>query len=210
MNEKNENAGGINQKLGTLFEKADSLTKKQKILIVVLTLVVILGAYWYFFYSPQHKTLNKLNKEYQAQQKKLRDYKKKARALAEYEKKFQQARDRLAFALRALPNKKEVPSLLTGISTAGNEAGLDFLLFQPGNPVQKDFYSEIPVQIEVTAGFHQLARFFDKISRLNRIVNIENLQLTTSKEGTDLTASCKAVTYMFTKEENKNNKKKGK
>ena len=210
MDEKNEKAGGINRRLGALFEKADTLTKKQKILIVVLTLVVILGAYWYFFYSPQHKTLKKLQNEYQSQQKKLKDYKKKARALAEYEKKFQEARDRLAFALRALPDKKEVPSLLTGISSAGNEAGLDFLLFQPGKPVQKDFYSEIPVQMEVRAGFHQLAHFFDKISRLNRIVNIEDLQLTTSKEGTDLTASCKAVTYMFTKEENKNNKKKGK
>lgn len=210
MKEKNEKTGGLRQRLGALFEKADSLTKKQKILIVVLTLVVILGAYWYFFYSPQHKTLNKLKKEYQAQQKKLKDYKKKARELAEYEKKFQEARDRLEFALRALPDKKEVPSLLTGISTAGNEAGLDFLLFQPGKPVQKDFYSEIPVQMRVKAGFHQLATFFDKISRLNRIVNIEDLQLTTSNQGADLTASCKAVTYMFTRKENDNNKKKGK
>ena len=210
MNKKTEKTNGISQKFGELFEKADRLTKKQRILIVILTLVVILGVYWYFFYNPQHKTLNKLKKEYQTQQKKLRNYKKKARALAEYEKKFQEARDRLAFALRALPDKKEVPSLLTGISTAGNEAGLDFLLFQPGQPVQKDFYSEIPVQMEVKAGFHQLAQFFDKISRLNRIVNIEDLQLTTSKEDPDLTASCKAVTYMFTKEENKNNKKKGK
>ena len=210
MNEKNKNSGQINQRFAALFEKADTLTKKQKILIVVLTFVLILGAYWYFFYSPQHDTLQNLTKEYQSRQKKLKDYKKKAQALAEYEKKFQEAKGRLNFALRALPDKKEVPSLLTGISNAGSEAGLDFVLFQPGTPVQKDFYSKIPVQMEVKAGFHQLASFFDKVSRLNRIVNIENLTLNTSKEGGDLTASCKAVTYMFTKEENKNNQKKGK
>ena len=209
MKDKNAKAGVINQRLGVLFEKADSLTKKQKILIIVLTLVMIPGAYWYFFYSPQHKTLKRLEKEYQTQQNKLKSYKKKARALAEYEKKFQEARERLAFALRALPDKKEVPSLLTGISTAGNEAGLEFLLFQPGKPVQKEFYSEIPVQMEVKAGFHQIASFFDKISRLNRIVNIEDIQLAKSKQGADLTASCKAVTYMFTREENENNKKEG-
>ncbi|MFO7754100.1 MAG: type 4a pilus biogenesis protein PilO [Desulfobacteraceae bacterium] len=210
MNEKNRNPDKVNKSFEALFEKANNLTQKQKILTVVITIALILGAYWYFFYSPQHKKLETLQKDYQSQQKKLKDYKNKAKALAEYEAKFKEARERLNFALRALPDKKEVPSLLTGISKAGNEAGLDFLLFQPGSPVQKDFYSEIPVQIEVKAGFHQLAGFFDKVSRLNRIVNIEDLHLTTSKEGGDLAASCKAVTYMFTKEENNKNQKKGK
>jgi type IV pilus assembly protein PilO len=62
--------------------------------------------------------------------------------------------------MRALPEKEEIPSLLAGVSQAGKDAGLDFLLFKPRPESVKGFYAEIPVDINVAGSYHQVAVFF--------------------------------------------------
>jgi type IV pilus assembly protein PilO len=115
--------------------------------------------------------------------------------------------------MKALPEKKEIPTLLASVSRSGQDAGLEFLLFQPKNENNKDFYAEIPVAIEVTGSYHNVALFFDKVARLSRIVNIDNINLTAQKakeagKGLSLKTSCTAITYRFIESEGK--KKKGK
>jgi type IV pilus assembly protein PilO len=102
--------------------------------------------------------------------------------------------------MRALPEKEEIPSLLTNISKSGHEIGLEFLLFEPKAENKKDFYSEIPVVMNLRGDYHNLAIFFDKVARLSRIVNINNITINRSKDGKDakdLSTSCTAVTYKF-------------
>jgi type IV pilus assembly protein PilO len=102
--------------------------------------------------------------------------------------------------MRALPEKEEIPSLLAGISQAGKDAGLDFLLFQPKPESPKDFYAEIPVDISVSGSYHQVAVFLDKVANLPRIVNIRDIKMALqSKQGesNELTTVCQAVTYKF-------------
>jgi type IV pilus assembly protein PilO len=103
--------------------------------------------------------------------------------------------------MRALPEKEEIPSLLAGISEAGKDAGLEFLLFQPKGESPKEFYAEIPVDINVSGSYHQVAVFFDKVANLPRIVNIRNIKMSPKNQkgsGTnDLTTVCQAVTYKF-------------
>ena len=67
-------------------------------------------------------------------------------------------------AMKALPEKEEIPSLLTSISRSGQDVGLEFLLFEPKNEVRKEFYAEIPVAMHVIGGYHDLAIFFDKVA----------------------------------------------
>ncbi|MBI5896906.1 MAG: type 4a pilus biogenesis protein PilO, partial [Desulfobacterales bacterium] len=101
---------------------------------------------------------------------------------------------------RAFPGKEEIPSLLAGISQAGKEAGLEFMLFQPKPEVPKDFYAEIPVDINVSGNYHQVAIFFDKVANLPRIVNVRDVKmapLSQKDETSSLTTSCQAVTYKF-------------
>jgi len=85
--------------------------------------------------------------------------------------------------MKALPDKKEIPSLLTSISEAGKEAGLEFLLFQPISEINKDFYAEIPVSIKVAGNYHNVGLFFDNVSRLFRIVNIKDIVMTLQPTG---------------------------
>ncbi len=194
--------------MAPVFKWAGALTKLQRILIFVVTFAVIGGGYWFLFYQPKHEALEKAKKEYAEKQQKLKRYKVTAAQLPKFEKKLEAVRETLNLAITALPDKKELPSLITGISRAGSDSGLEFLLFQPKPEVKKEFYAEIPVQMDVTGGFHQIANFFDKVSRLYRIVNVENVKIKRNKNSSDLRTSCVAVTYMFVKEAKQNNKKK--
>ena len=113
-------------------------------------------------------------------------------------------------ALKALPDKREIPSLLTSVSRVGIESGLEFLLFQPQPEVMKEFYAEIPVSIRISGGYHNVALFFDRVARLPRIVNIKNIKMNKSKGSLKLTTTCTAVTYRFVETPKKKPVKKGK
>ena len=101
--------------------------------------------------------------------------------------------------------------MLESISRAGKEAGLEFTLFKPEQESIKDFYSEIPITINLNGHFHNIAVFFDKLSRLSRIVNIKDfkLDLKEKDEKSLLFVACTAVTYKFL-ETGSHGKKKGK
>jgi type IV pilus assembly protein PilO len=90
---------------------------------------------------------------------------------------------------------------------------LEFLLFRPAGEVNKGFYAEIPVNIEVQGGYHNLGMFFDKVARLSRIVNVSDIKI--KKKGSKggggtLKATCVATTYRFVEEAKKGSKRKGK
>jgi type IV pilus assembly protein PilO len=103
-------------------------------------------------------------------------------------------------ALQLLPDKEEIPDLLSSISNIGANSGLEFLLFEPQNEIPRNFYAEIPLRIEVTGPFHNVASFFDQLSRLSRIVNVGNVQMTRREAKSteaDLLTNCTATTYKF-------------
>ena len=110
---------------------------------------------------------------------------------------MQDAEEQFKIVMRALPEKEEIPTLLTGISKAGKDSGLNFVLFQPKPEVEKEFYAEIPVAIEVSGDYHGVATFFESVAELNRIVNVRDIKMTPEKESAALSTTCTAVTYKF-------------
>jgi type IV pilus assembly protein PilO len=101
--------------------------------------------------------------------------------------------------MKKLPEKEEIPSLLTSISDSGQQVGLDFLLFEPKPEKPKEFYAEIPVAMSIKGDYHNLTTFFDQVARLSRIVNIRDIQIgrSNTKETKELSTKCTAVTYKF-------------
>lgn len=199
----------LKEKSSIVFEKIGVLTKVQRLLICLITFAVIGGVYYYFVFMPKHDVLKIAEKNYNTQMDMLSTYKKRAAEILTYEKKMAQTQEAFNQAMRALPDKREIPSLLTGISKAGSDAGLDFLLFQPENEINKEFYKEIPVSIKVEGRYHQITDFFFQITRLNRIVNINDVDVKGKQGGQILEMSCKAVTYMFVEKQEPAKKKKG-
>ena len=84
----------------------------------------------------------------------------------------------LKAAVAQLPNEKEIPDLIDSISRAGEKSGLKILLFRPGKEVARGFYAEVPVNMSVEGKYESLYEFSAKVGNLPRIVNIENMSIT--------------------------------
>jgi type IV pilus assembly protein PilO len=196
--------------LDKIVEELNQLTVIQRVMIFCGVFILLGGAFYYFAYSPKLEQINRLESRCNQLKQQLATAKKKAQSLGKYREEMKEAQVQFNAAMEALPDKTEIPSLLAAVSQAGKDAGLDFLLFEPRAERNKEFYAEIPVQIEVTGSYHQTATFFDKVSRLSRIVNIDHIHIHPGKNARQLKTSCVAVTYRFVEVLPKNQKGKKK
>ena len=185
------------EKSNPVINKLEQLSKVQRIAIWAGVLILLIGAFVYFSYLPKLKKIDQLKANLTKIEKELEIAKRNARQLNEFRKKMQDAEEQFKIVMRALPENEEIPTLLTGISKAGTDSGLNFILFQPKPDEKKDFYAEIPVAMTVTGDYHGVATFFESVAGLNRIVNIRNINIKPDKESTNLTTTCTAVTYKF-------------
>lgn len=172
----------------------------QKIAILA-TLIVLLGAlYFSFLYQPRSDAIEKLVDGVEIARNEKAIKQQKASNLPKLQKDLQEWTVRLKEAVAQLPDSKEIPELLANISTKAREAGLEILLFRPRADNFRDFYAEIPVDIVVRGGFYNAVTFFEEIGKLNRLVNIDNIDLKNPKVTGDqvsLDISTLATTYRF-------------
>lgn len=188
-------------KISTWFfetiEKIGKLSKLYRALLCLCIFALLIGPFAYFSFLPKINNLDALKKESETLETRLVKAQAKAKQLKYYQDKLKEAEMEFKVVMKKLPEKTEIPSLLSSVSQSGRDAGLEFLLFQPKPERNKDFYAEIPVSITVTGNYHNVALFFDKVARLSRIVNIEDINMTAAKGGNTLETSCTAVTYRF-------------
>ena len=209
---------GLAKSIEPFWKKVESLSKTQRILISSVFFILIVGTFVYFFYWPKFEKIASLKTELTKLEKKLATAKRNAADLKKFQAKMKEAEAQFNRAMKKLPEKEEIPSLLTAISDSGQAVGLDFLLFEPKAEKKKEFYAEIPVAMSLQGDYDNLAIFFDQVARLNRIVNIENIKMSRGKKGKNssassskaLTATCTAVTYKFIDEPPKKVSKKKK
>ena len=210
---------GLAKSIEPFLEKVENLSKAQRILISAVFSIVILAVFIYFFYWPKFEKIASLKTQLTTIEAKLATAKRNAAGLKKFQAKMKEAEAQFNMAMKKLPEKEEIPSLLTAISDSGQAVGLEFLLFEPKAEKKKEFYAEIPVAMSLRGDYHNLAIFFDQVARLNRIVNVENIQMsrgkgkkasTSANANRVLTATCTAVTYKFIDEPPKKVSKKKK
>ena len=190
------------------FEKISKLSQLQRVLISSGIFLVFIGLFVGLSYYPKFQEIGKIKDQLKKLEKELKAAKKDARDLKKYQKRMKEAEGRFKLVMKSLPEKEEIPSLISSITASGQLAGLEFSLFQPKKEKKKGFYAEIPVSIKVTGQFHNIALFFDKVARLPRVVNIRNISMTPKKGGQKITTGCTAVTYKFIDKPKKKKKKK--
>jgi len=179
------------------IDKIGKLSKLYRILICFGIFLMLIVPCVYFSYQPKVKKIGKLKTEQETLETRLIMARAKAKKHEYFQDKLKKAQAEFKIAVKKLPEKKEIPSLLSNVSQSGHDSGLEFLLFEPKAERTKEFYDEIPVSIIVTGNYHKTALFFDKVARLHRIVNIDDIKMTTIKGGGELKTSCTAVTYKF-------------
>jgi type IV pilus assembly protein PilO len=129
------------------------------------------------------------------------DKKKQAVDLDAYRKQLDDIEKSFGTLLKQLPSKSEMEALLTDINQAGLGRGLQFELFKPAaSETVSEFYAELPITLRVTGNYHDMGAFASDISKLSRIVLLNDVNLTQSPAGT-LSMDAVAKTYRYLDED---------
>ena len=99
---------------------------------------------------------------------------------------------------KALPENTEAPAFLSALQQVANVSGVDLIGWQPEDEQTQSFYAKFPMKLEMSGKFHQLAKFAYEAGRVERIINVENLEMSDPKvEGDEvkLKAKCVATTF---------------
>ncbi|MEJ5347200.1 MAG: type 4a pilus biogenesis protein PilO [Desulfosoma sp.] len=179
--------------------KVDELPVVQRILVLVITVLVLAAAFYYFKYDPQQKQIQQLRSSIQSQETRIATLKKYAAEAEKLTQEVQKAEEELAAMLKLLPDQREIPALLETVSQIGAQEGLENLLFQPLPEVPHEFHATIPVRLDLVGRYHQLGLFLDRISRLGRIIQVDNLALK-RRSDSSVQVSCNFATYRFLEE----------
>lgn len=173
--------------------------KTQQIIVFFVLLILILILFYKFPYTANQNRIKNLEAKRDSLRIKVQEAEAAKARLPELEARITRLEAEWERAKEMLPQEKEIPSLIQQISNSGTKAGVSFLLFKPSGPVAKPNYSEIPVQIKVACGYHQLGKFLSNVGNLARIVNIPGVKLSASKERKSVGAELSAITYTLAK-----------
>lgn len=201
---------------------ADSLLKlptSKKIILLAAILAAIVGLYLYFFFLPGRDELNLARVEMSRLTKELNESKAIVRELQTFKDQIAKLNEELKTALTQLPNEKEIPEILKNISSLGKESNLEFTLFRPKPEEPQQFYAKVPIELVVLGSYHNIGIFFDKVSKLPRIINVVDFNMTRAKDVKGkigetenlIKTSCLINTYRFIEkksEEKKSEEKK--
>ena len=168
--------------------------------LVVLLLLIVFFGYWFDWQNQMEELDTHRAKETQLRQTFV-DKKRQAINLEAYRKQLDDIEKSFGALLKQLPSKSEMDALLTDINQAGLGRGLQFELFKPAAAeTMSEFYAELPIQLRITGGYHDFGAFATDISRLSRIVTLNDIGLTVGKDG-NLTMDAVAKTYRYLDEE---------
>lgn len=148
-----------------------------KVAIVLLICSVVAGIGVYYDTVDQLTELENLEQQEQELRLAFETKQKKAINLQDYRDQLAQIEVSLREMLRQMPTKEEVASLLIDISQTGLASGLEFRLFKPADAVSKEFYSELPINIEVIGKYEELGLFVSGVAALPRIVTVHDVKI---------------------------------
>ena len=170
------------------------------VIIFIMGGVIFLG-YWFHTKdqlvqleeAEQHESDLKVIFEKKAQQ---------AANLEAYEQQLEDMRESFGAMLRQLPNKTEVADLLVDVSQTGLASGLEFELFKPQAELPREFYAELPINIQVIGRYHEFGDFISGVAALPRIVTVHDVNISPrAKDGSLLVMNLTAKTYRYLEED---------
>ncbi len=199
--------------------KLDSILKlptPKKVLILVAILCALAGLYLWRFFLPSQEDLSAAQSEGTKLENELNNSRAIARDLQKYNEQVAKLNEELRNALTQLPNEKEIPEILRTISSLGKESNLEFTLFRPKPEQPQQFFANVPIELVALGSYHNVGAFFDKVSKLPRIINVVDFNLTKVKDTKDtkgrseneilLRTSCMISTYRFIEQKSEGKK----
>jgi len=171
-----------------------------KLAALALLCVAIVAAGWWFDWRGGMETLSTAKQKEVELRGVFTTKKNQAINLEAYKKQLVDIEQAFGALLKQLPNKQEMDALITDVNQAGLGRGLQFELFKPEAETVSEFYAETPINVKVTGGYHDIAAFVSDVSKLSRIVTLQNIALVPVKDG-GLNMDAVIKTYRYLDEE---------
>src|SRR3954469_24435550 len=173
-----------------------------KLGILLLAFVACIVASYFFDWQGQLDAIEASVKKEQTLRTTFLEKKKQAIDLDAYRKQLADIEKSFGTLLKQLPSKSEMEALLTDINQAGLGRGLQFELFKPAaTETMSEFYAELPISIRVTGSYHDMGAFASDISKLSRIVLLNDVALALNLKDSNLSMDAVAKTYRYLDEE---------
>ena len=163
--------------------------------VIFLVCLLVAGACIYFDTMAQLEALEGVQQQEAGLKTTFEEKQAKAANLPDYQYQLTKIEAWLDEMIKQMPTEAEVATLLVDISQSGLASGLEFKLFQPLVPVPKDFYSELPIKIEVLGRYEQIGTFVSAVASLDRIVTVHDINITPEDKEGLLKVSATIKTY---------------
>jgi len=160
---------------------------------------ILFGLGYWQLIMPMDDQIAGQNARLQELQNKIQEGRTAKAQLPKFREEIRQLELELDKLLRILPARRNTPDLLRRIRSLAEQGDFTLKSFTPGSLSDKDFYREWPIEVQVEGTYHNLALFFDRISRFSRIINIEDLKVMANEaKGPHTIASTfKAKTFVY-------------
>lgn len=178
-----------------------------KLVALSLLCVSIVAAGWWFDWRGGMETLAAAKQKETELRAVFTTKKNQAINLEAYKKQLADIEQAFGALLKQLPNKQEMDALITDVNQAGLGRGLQFELFKPEAETVSEFYAETPIRVKVTGGYHDVAAFVSDVSKLSRIVTLQDIAMDPAKDGI-LNMDAVVKTYRYLDDEEVIAKKK--
>jgi len=170
--------------------------------IVLVFIAVTFAGIWFTIVKDKAPQLTRAEAVEQELRVTFENKQRKAANYDAYKAQLSQIEQSFGTMLRQLPGETEIPSLIVDISQTGLASGLQEKLFQPQAEIPKDFYAEKPIKIQLSGGYHEMAKFVSGVAALPRIVTLHNINITPEEQGVydSLSLEVTAQTYRYIEE----------
>ncbi len=201
--------------LDTIQNKIQKVPVKYRLIGFGVFVLLLIAGYLWQFYLPRKANIENLEKTLVRLQSKVDENNNKIKQLDALKAEVTSLQERLVVLTQELPPGSEVSDLLKQIQELVNQSGLILKLWKPGNRKlnKSGLYEEIPITLTLNGGYHDTAVFFDRVSKLTRIVNILNVRMGNAKQTADGTMhidiNCTAQTYAVAEKHGGKKAKKG-
>jgi Tfp pilus assembly protein PilO len=160
--------------------------------------VLVIAGFWYLKVQPMNEEIERQEARIQSLDAELVKGRAAKQKLPQFREQVRTLELELDKLLRILPARRNTQDLIRRMRSLTSQGDFSFNRFTPGSFVDREFYSEWPITIQLTGGYHNLATFFDRIANLSRIMNIENLRINATQGGNDtISASFTAKTFVY-------------
>lgn len=162
---------------------------------------VIFAVGWWQLIGPQREEIARQQSRLATLQDRIQEGRAAQQSLPQFREEVRRLELDLDKLLRILPARLETEQLLRQFRSLAEQGDLGLLRIRPGGFNRREFYNEWPISMEMSGSYHNLALFFDKIGRLQRIINVEDLRVTAQdprqNRGHTIQATFTAKTFIY-------------